>query len=72
MKENRFGVKDRKEYRRLWMAEFRKNNPEREKQYQAESRKRKRERLEERRKELMRLYREGKLDYNPSGIRGKW
>ena len=43
MKENRFGVKDRKEYRRLWMAEFRKNNPEREKQYQAESRKRKRE-----------------------------
>lgn len=72
MRTNKYGVTDRKEYRRLWMQDFRRNNPERDKQYQAESRARARERLAAKRKELMQLWREGKLDWYPGSIRGKW
>ena len=65
MKANKYGVTDRKEYRRLWMQDFRRNNPERVKQYE-ESRK---ERIREREKELMKLWLEGKLSWYPGRVR---
>lgn len=65
MRANKYGVSDRKEYRRLWMKDFRRNNPEREKEYRETRRKKE----EARRLELMELWRQGKLDYYPGRVR---
>lgn len=62
---NKYNAADRKEYRRLWMRDFRKNHPEKAREY-AESHKR---RVEARHRELMELWRQSKLDYYPGYVR---
>lgn len=65
MKTNKYNAADRKEYRRLWMRDFRKNHPDKAREY-AESHKRK---VAERQKALLVEWNEGKLNYYPGPIR---